>query len=639
MALIRVRDLELSFGADKLFDGVEFQLESRERVCLIGRNGEGKTTFLKLIAGSVDGDGGEIVREKNLMVSSLTQVVPKLSGSVREIVGQGFGEQGRLINQYQNLLFALNEQPDDSQLLAQLEKTQRAIEDADAWEINQKIETTLSRFQLEGDSRFADLSGGLKRRTLLAQSCVVEPDILLLDEPTNHLDIDAIEWLEEFLIGFNGCVLFITHDRAFMQKLATRIVELDRGKMTSWPGDYQNYLRKKEERAEIEQSQNAKFDKKLAEEEKWIRQGIKARRTRNEGRVRALKKLREQRAVRRNKKGEVALSLHNEQQSGKLVIEVDDLHYGYDNKIIVQGLSTQVIRGDKIGIIGPNGVGKTTLVRLLLGELAPQQGSVKHGTRLQVAYFDQLRGQLKPEETVLDNICEGSDFIELDGKRKHAISYLQDFLFTAQQARTPVSALSGGEQNRVMLAKLFTRPANLLVLDEPTNDLDVETLELLEEQLLAYQGTLLLISHDRALLNNVVTSTLVIEPEGVINEYVGSYDDYLRQWASVGERRQPSIKQKNTADGENNALKSDNIPTNPPVLGKTKLSYKDQRELSSLPARIEQLEQAIAEIHQTLSDPETYKTNPRGSAELKEKLSQQEADLEQCYLRWEELED
>jgi len=653
MAIVQVRDLKLGYGAENLFEGAELQIDARERVCLVGRNGAGKSTFLKLLAGQITADSGEIIYGKDSRVAMLSQTVPKdITGTVSEVIALGFGMVGEKLNRYQSLLVDLEQDALNQSLLDELEKIQKIIEDNGGWEIAQKVDTALSRFELDGDAAFLSLSGGLKRRVLLAQVCVTEPALLLLDEPTNHLDIRAIEWLEAFLLNYNQSILFVTHDRAFLQNVTTRIVELDRGAFTSWPGDYENYLEIKEHRLETEAVQNAKFDKKLAEEEKWIRKGIQARRTRNEGRVRALKRLREEHRVRRNVKGNVSLNFQTEEKSGKLVVDAKGVEYSYQGeenvRTIVKDFSVRVMRSDKIGIVGRNGVGKTTLIRLLLGELSPQKGTVELGTNIRVAYFDQMRGQLNPDETILDNVCEGSDYIDVNGSRRHGLGYLQDFLFSPQQARTPVSALSGGEQNRVLLAKLFVRPANFLVLDEPTNDLDVETLELLEELLVNYQGTLIVISHDRAFLNNVVSSTLVFESEdGKVQEYVGGYDDWLLQRPdsfkdAFGGSSSNAAKAQAAESAAESAVESSvesAVDSDEALVKKRKLSYRDQQDLESLPKKIEKLESSIEDIHTKLADPDIYQKDPKYVTEAQDKLSQYEADLQQAYNRWEELED
>jgi ATP-binding cassette subfamily F protein uup len=620
MSLLRLQNIQLSYGLPALLERVDFSIERGERVALVGRNGAGKSTLLKIIAGETIPDDGEISRQQDLRVARLEQEVPHdLKGPVFKVVAEGLGELGKLISDYHNLTLHLD-RPGGMQKLSEL---QARIEQAHAWNIEQRISSTLSQLQLPADIEFSTLSGGMKRRVLLAQALVSSPDILLLDEPSNHLDIESIEWLEGFLLNSSLTLIFITHDRAFLRRLATRIVEIDRGTLTSWPGDYDKYLRGKAAALEAEEKQQAEFDRKLAQEEAWIRQGIKARRTRNEGRVRALKRLREERALRRNVQGKAVMQLQTAEQSGKIVIEAENISYRYDDQYIVKDFSTVILRGDKVGIIGPNGAGKTTLLNLLLGTLPLQTGKLKHGTRLEIAYFDQLRNTLNLQQTAQENVAGGSDHIEVNGKSQHVISYLQDFLFSPERARAPISKLSGGEKNRLLLAKLFARPANLLVLDEPTNDLDVETLELLESLLVNYSGTLLLVSHDRDFLDNVVTSSLVFEDAGLVNEYVGGYSDWLRQ------RKLPMVTQEKTP--ATTTTRSENGK-------KQKLSYKDQRELEQLPQHIEKLERKQDELHQILADPELYQESPEQIARHQEILQQVEVELSEAYQRWETLE-
>jgi ATP-binding cassette subfamily F protein uup len=530
------------------------------------------------------------------------------------------GELAGLVQSYHRISSLPLEQH-DSEWLERLEQAQHELEAADGWQLEQRVERVISRLSLDPEPTFATLSGGMKRRVMLAQALVMEPDLLLLDEPTNHLDIAAIDWLEEFLLRYGGSLLFVTHDRSFMRRIATRIIELDRGQLTDWPGDYDNFLRRKEERLHAESQERAEFDKKLAAEEVWIRQGIKARRTRNEGRVRALERMRQERSQRREQAGAAKMSINTAERSGKLVAEADGLSYAWEDRPIIKDLSCTILRGDRIGIIGPNGSGKTTLLNLLLGKLRPDSGSVRLGSKLEIAYFDQLRGSLDEERSVRDNLAGGSDKVDINGKQKHVIGYLQDFLFAPDRANQQVSALSGGERNRLLLAKLFTKPFNILVMDEPTNDLDVETLELLEELLLEYQGTLLLVSHDREFLNNVVTSTLVLEGEGLVAEYVGGYDDWLRQ-------RKPPATTKPTAKKR---------VDNKPVARPKKLSYKEQQELEQLPQKIESLDRELAQLQQKMADPAIYRQEGAEIAVLKSRLVELEEELEQCYTRWEVL--
>ena len=623
MALLTLRDIKLGFGGPNLLDSLNLHIEKQERLCLLGRNGEGKSTLMKLIAGLIKPDSGHIEHQQGLKIAYLTQDVPAdLSGSVYDVVASGLDKAGILLTEYHHAIVKISADANERNM-AELERTQHELEAINGWEINQYIDTTLSLLQLPADDAFSDLSGGLKRRVLLARALVTQPDLLLLDEPTNHLDIEAINWIEDFLLGWNGSLLFVTHDRSFLRKLATRIIELDRGQLSSWPGDYDNFLLRKQEALDSEEKENALFDKKLAQEEVWIRQGIKARRTRNEGRVRALKALRVERQQRRERSGTVNLSINDVERSGKIVIEVNDLCFNYQNHPIVSNLSTTIMRGDHIGIIGPNGVGKTTLIQLLLGQLQPDSGSVKLGTKLDVAYFDQHRSQLDDNKSVRNNLAEGTDNIEINGNSKHVMSYLRDFLFSPERANSPVSTLSGGERNRLLLAKLFTQPFNMLVMDEPTNDLDVETLELLEELVQEYQGTLLLVSHDRAFLNNVVTSTLVFEGNGQVGEYVGDYDDWLRQRHVINDSANKSTKTE-TKKSADKATK--------------KLSYKDQRELDALPKLIESLDAELEQLTATMAAPDFYQQDKDTISQATDRLADVEKELEQAYAKWEELE-
>ncbi len=627
MPLITLNNIHLAYGAEPLLDGVELVVEPGERICLIGRNGAGKSTLMKLIAGEIHADEGDRVRGQGIRIARLEQEVPDSArGSVFDVVADGLEEAGELLKAYHQAGQAVSEEPSEANL-GILAKVQQRLEAVDGWRLEQRVETVLSRLELNADARFAHLSGGMKRRVLLARALVLEPDLLLLDEPTNHLDIASIQWLEEFLLGWSGALLFVTHDRAFLRRLATRILELDRGYLTDWPGDYDNYLRRREERLNAEEKANERFDKKLAQEEVWIRQGIKARRTRNEGRVRALQQMREAFRQRRSQQGQASMQLQSAERSGKLVVEVTDISYAWDERPLVKDFSTRIMRGDRIGLIGPNGVGKSTLLNLLLGRLAPQTGDVCLGTNLQIAFFDQLREALDENRTVLDNLAGGSEKIEVNGKSKHVISYLQDFLFSPSRVRQPVRALSGGERNRLMLAKLFAKPANLLVLDEPTNDLDVETLELLEELLMAFDGTLLLVSHDRDFLDNVITSSLVFEGGGRIGEYVGGYSDWLQQRPSpvpaAAKIKQPAPSTE---------------PTRAQAPPRKKLSYKDQRDLEQLPGRIEQLEQELERVQQQLADPELYQSGGDKVTQLNDLMAGLESELSDAYSRWEELE-
>ncbi len=625
MPLVSLQNIDVSFGGPLLLQGVDLSIDRGERVCLVGRNGTGKSTILRLITGEVIPDAGKLVYQQGVRITLLTQEVPQgVAGSVFDVVASGLGEQGRLIAEYHRVSSMLSRKHTDK-LLAELETVQHRLEASGGWQMQQRVETILSRLSLPADASFPELSGGLKRRVLLAKALAGDPDLLLLDEPTNHLDIDAISWLEEFLLEFGGTLLFVTHDRMLIQRLATRIVDLDRGRLSSWPGNYQTYLERKQAALDAETVENAKFDKKLAAEEAWIRQGIKARRTRNEGRVRALKELRRIRSERREKTGTVRMQVQEAERTGKLVIEAEDASYSYDRRPIIQGLTTTIIRGDKVGIIGPNGSGKTTLLKMLLGDLQPKQGRIKHGTNLNIAYLDQHRAQLDDDKTVQDNVANDSDYVTIDGVRRHVIGYLRDFLFTPERARSPVKVLSGGERNRLLLARLFAKPSNVLVLDEPTNDLDIETLDLLEELLLDYSGTVLLVSHDRAFLNNVVTSSLVFEGGGRVAEYVGGYDDWVRQRPS----RQEASPVRREGKKE---------PGRPQKEKPRKLTFKEQKELDSLPQKIEQLEAEQRQIHATMADPNFYRESGARVSEFKARLESIEKELSAAYRRWEELE-
>ena len=623
MALIELRKLDFSIGGPLLLDGVEFELDARERVCVVGRNGAGKSTLLKLLAGELRADDGEVRISPGVVVARLAQEVPQgTEGSIFDVVAAALGDIGKLLAEYHHLIHHL---VDDSAMRA-LSDVQARIDAVNGWDVDRRVTQVLTRLELPEDDDFAAQSGGMKRRVLLARALVLEPDVLLLDEPTNHLDIEAIAWLEEFLRNFGGSVVFITHDRRFVRALATRIVEIDRGALTSWPGDYENYLRRREERLHAEAQANALFDKRLAQEEVWIRQGIKARRTRDEGRVRRLEAMRRERTERRNLTGNVRMQAGSAQNSGRKVIEARDISYSIPGRTLIRDFSTLVMRGDRIGLIGPNGSGKTTLIRLLLGQLQPDAGEVVIGTQLEIAYFDQHRTQLREDMSALDNVADGREFIEINGARKHAIGYLQDFLFTPDRARAPISALSGGERNRLLLARLFAKPSNLLVMDEPTNDLDVETLELLEELLVDYSGTLLLVSHDREFLDNVVTSTLALEGEGRIGEYVGGYAEWLRQRPQAMAMRP-----------RNEAAAAAASPLAPVPL-KRKLAYKEMRELEALPAVIEKLESRMAELTSAMNEPAYFRQSAEAIVGSNEALARTQSDLDAAYARWQELE-
>lgn len=632
--LLTLKRISLSFGHVAILDEVEFAITPGERVCLVGRNGTGKTSLLRVLYGEMLADDGEYWKRDGLRIAQLDQNLPGgPQGSVFDVVASGLEAIGKVVQDYHSTLREVEQDPSESNLL-RLTEIQHQMEEMDGWRFEQRVESAISRLELPADEAMSALSGGMQRRVLLARALVNEPDVLLLDEPTNHLDIAGIKWLENFLLGYKGALLFITHDRAFLQNIATRILELDRGKLTSWPGDYANYLQKRDERLAIEEEHNAKFDKKLAEEEKWIRQGIKARRTRNEGRVRALKSLRQERKGRREVQGKVRLQLEQAAKSGKLVAEVEDITVQFDSKVIISNFSTQIMRGDRIGIIGPNGVGKTTLIKSILGELKPQKGSVKLGTKIEVAYFDQARAQLDLEKSVMDNLNQGSDMVSINGQQRHVISYLQDFLFPPQRVQSPVKSLSGGERNRLLLARLFTQPANVLVLDEPTNDLDVETLELLEDLLSDFKGTILLVSHDRAFLDNVVTSTLVYESNGKIGEYVGGYSDWLGLQNNRTGKTKSNDKIQNAPSISSKAKEASELPNKA-----RKLSYKEQRELEHLPAKIEKLETQQGELQSAIADTGFYQLKQDKITETLNNLELVTKQLDEAYLRWAELEE
>ena len=628
MAYSTLREVHLAFGGPALLDGANFNRERGERVCLIGRNGEGKSTLLKLIEGSLLPDTGEVSIQNGLTVSMLAQDVPMDSGKVADIVADGAGEAAEVLRAYHEASDACV--LGDMDACDRMGELQHKLDQLDGWALENKVNSILSKMGLDPNADLADLSGGRKRRVLLARALLTQPDVLLLDEPTNHLDVESIEWLEKFLLDQNNLtLLFISHDRSFVDSIATRIVELDRGNLRSYEGNYSRYLDLKAQQMEAEEKQNALFDKRLAEEEVWIRQGIKARRTRNEGRVRALKDLREQSKARRSQQGKVSMATQDANRSGKLVFDIEHLSVAFDNQEpIIKDFSALVLRGDRIGLVGDNGVGKTTLIKAILGELE-HGGSVKTGTQLEVAYFDQLRNALDLEKSVKDNIAEGSDFVDLNGGRRHIYSYLQDFLFSPERARTPVKALSGGERNRILLAKLLLKPSNLIVMDEPTNDLDMVTLELLEEMLGNYTGTLLLISHDRAFMDNVVTSTWVFDGKGGIAEYVGGYQDYLEQRPD-----DKVVDQK--SDVKKAQAKADAAAASTPK--KVKLSFKDQRELEQLPAEMEKLETEQSELSDKLADGSWFVKDASAATAASQRLAEIEELLLEKLERWDILE-
>ncbi|HLF32193.1 MAG TPA: ATP-binding cassette domain-containing protein [Xanthomonadales bacterium] len=629
MPQIRLDNAHLHYGNLVLLDGVDLSISRGRKIGLLGRNGAGKTTLLKVLAGEIALDSGERWVRPGTRIAWLQQTLPEADQqTVWDVVASGLAETGRLLAEYHHLL--LDGEHTDMDALA---RVQHQLEAQDGWKLQQRVETIVSQLQLPGEVRMAELSGGWRRRVALGQALVSEPDILLLDEPTNHLDIPAIRWLEEQLRNYQGSLVLITHDRRFLQNVANWMAELDRGHLTLWQGDYQGFLRHCEQQLLAEERANELFDKKLAQEEVWIRQGIKARRTRNEGRVRALESMRAERQQRRERAGTADFSVDDASRSGKIVAELEHVSHQFDGKPVIDDFSTIIRRGDRIGIVGPNGAGKSTLVKIILGELQPDSGKVLRGTRLEIAYSDQLRGHLNPETNLIDNVCGGQDFIDIGGRRRHAISYLGDFLFSPDRVRMPVKALSGGEQNRAVLAKLFSKPANLLVLDEPTNDLDIETLELLEEILLGFEGTVLLVSHDREFMDNVVTSLIVLDGGGEISEHVGGYSDWE---ARGGSFREPQQFPAGEVDKPEKPLARE---TPLAAARKRKLSYKEQRELANLPAWIEDLEQQQAKLVQQMSAPGFY---PSGHAEVQRvtgELTQVHTQLEHAFKRWNELED
>ncbi|MDW6003941.1 ABC transporter ATP-binding protein [Vibrio mangrovi] len=640
MALISIHSGYLAFGDHPLLDHIDFSLQENERVCLVGRNGTGKSTLMKVLDGEIHLDDGKMTVTQDVVVSRLEQDPPRdQEGTVFEYVADGLADVGKHLQLYQELLEKVESDPSE-QNISRLAQVQEKLDHSDAWRFDDRIKNVLASLNLDGHTLLTDLSGGWQRKAALARALVCDPDVLLLDEPTNHLDVTTIEWLESFLKDFKGSIIFISHDRSFIQSMATRIVDLDRGKLVSFPASYDQYLTEKEEVLRVEELQNAEFDKKLAQEEVWIRQGIKARRTRNEGRVRALKKLRQERSERRDVQGKVNLQLDDTVRSGKIVFEAENLCYEIDGQCIIDKFSFNVMRGDRIALIGPNGCGKSTLLKLLLGQLQPTGGRLHCGTKLEVAYFDQYREKLDPEKTVMDNLADGKQEVMVGGRQRHALSYLQDFLFSPKRARTPVKALSGGEKNRLLLARIFLRPNNLLVLDEPTNDLDIETLELLEDLLANYQGTLLLVSHDRHFVDNTVTTSWIFEGNGRIEEFVGGYHDAQQQRRQVLETRKEAIGSK-TSDSEISPDKAaSSTKTNTPAKtnkGK-KLSYKQQRELESLPERLETLEQEIGSLQEKVNSADFFTQSVEQTQPILDRLTAAEAELELAFERWEELE-
>lgn len=632
MALLTINNGLLAYGDHPLLDNADFALQENERVCLVGRNGAGKSTLMKVLAGEVQLDDGKLTVTQDVVVSRLEQDPPRnQEGTVFDYVSGGLAEVGHQLKIYQDQLDLIAVDPSEKNI-NKLARIQEQLEHSGAWRFEDRIQNVLAALKLDGHTKLTELSGGWQRKAALARALVRDPDVLLLDEPTNHLDVTTIEWLETFLKDFRGSIIFISHDRAFIKSMATRIVDLDRGKLASFPGNYDNYLVDKEEMLRVEEMQNAEFDKKLAQEEVWIRQGIKARRTRNEGRVRALKKLREERQSRREVQGKANIQIDDASRSGKIVFEAQNINYSIDSKPIVKDFSFNIMRGDRIALIGPNGCGKSTLLKLLLDELQPQSGKLHCGTKLEVAYFDQYREILDPEKSVIDNLADGKQEVMVGGRQRHALSYLQDFLFAPKRARTPVKALSGGEKNRLLLARIFLKPNNLLVLDEPTNDLDIETLELLEDLLANYQGTLLLVSHDREFVDNTVTTSWIFEGDGVIEEFVGGYHDAQHQRAQVHKSRevaQPVKAKPQVAEASQAA----------PAKSKAKkLSYKLLRELEALPAKLEELESEIESLQEQVNNPEFFSKPVEQTQPILDKLTAAEQELEVAFERWEELE-
>ena len=633
MSLIRLEDISIEFGDNPLLKEANISIEPNERICLVGRNGAGKTTLLNIISGALEADQGLVHRQQHLRVSQLQQTLPEaIETKVIDVIKEGLKDQLSLIAEYERVA---SQTPADDKQMQRMQDLQAEIDAGGGWQIEKQAETIISQLDLPADKTLAQLSGGWRRRVALGKALVSQPDLLLLDEPTNHLDIATIEWLEHTIRSYRGSVVFITHDREFLQKIATRIIEVDRAKLISWPGSYQSFLRLKEQAIHEEETQNALFDKRLAEEEKWVRQGIKARRTRNEGRVRALEAMRKERAQRIKRQGKATMLMDNAEQSGRKVVEARSITHGYNNETLINNFKIKIMRGDRIGLIGNNGVGKSTLLKILLGLIEPDEGSVKLGTNLSLGYFDQVARELDGDKSIMENVGLGRDFISINGKDRHIISYLQNFLFSPKRAMTPIKALSGGERNRVSLAKLFTKACNLLVLDEPTNDLDIEMLEVLEEKLVQYNGSLIIVSHDREFLDNVVTSILVFEEDGSVSEYVGGYSDWLKH----GKQLRVSDAPEYTKSLAGSSTEIDSLTATKPAakpITKTakKLSYKLQRELDSLPEKIEGIEADIEALQKILEDPAFYDKPFEETQPILESLTQHQQSLEAATERW-----
>lgn len=637
MAILTLSGAYLSFSDHPLLDHTDMTIEAGERVCLVGRNGAGKSTLLKILAGQAGLDDGQLIIEKDRIIARLEQDPPRhIEGTVFDYVAEGIEDLAQLLKEYHQLSLQLA-QDYQEKTLVRLSEIQMQLEHLNGWRFENRIQEVLARLGLNPDVALAELSGGWQRKAALARALVREPDLLLLDEPTNHLDVDTITWLENLLLEFKGSIVFISHDRAFIRRMATRIIDLDRGKLVSYPGNYEQYLQEKEENLRVEALQNELFDKRLAQEEVWIRKGIEARRTRNEGRVRALKAMREERRQRRDVMGKANIQVDNAVRSGKIVFEIEDLNYQIGDKVLLKDFSTTILRGDKIALIGPNGCGKTTFIKLLLGELQPTSGRVHTGTKLEVAYFDQYRSMLDPEKTVMDNVADGKQDVEVNGVKRHVLGYLQDFLFPPKRAMTPVKALSGGEKNRLLLAKLLLKPNNLLILDEPTNDLDVETLELLEELLTEYAGTVIIVSHDRQFIDNTATECFIFEGNGILNKYVGGYHDAKQQQANVLAQKQTETKTVKVENEEKKQDKKQDFRAN--KVRKVKLSYKEQQELAQMPMLLETLEQQIQQLQAEINSPDFFTQANEVTSQKLQQLAEQEQALDDALTRWAELEE